>query len=399
MPIVKDAMKSLAQELDALTVEGSLCEKIDGDRVRCHACGHHCLIREGQRGICQVRFNRHGRLRVPWGYVANIECDPTEKKPYYHFLPGSRTLTFGMLGCDFHCPYCQNWITSQALRDPASGTRPDPATPEGIVRLARRYEAQMVGSSYNEPLITSEWAVDVFREAKSQGFLTLYVSNGNANPEVLDYLSPWLDGFKIDLKTMNDRSYRKLGGVLDHVLDTIRRAYEKGFWVEVVTLVVPGFNDSEDELREAARYLVSVSADIPWHLIAFFKNYRMREPDDTPAETLLRAVDAGKTEGLRYVYAGNLPGLVGDAEHTFCPQCHARLIQRMGFWIVSNRLTESGTCPDCGTVIPGIWWSRGQLPLYNPPAPRPAGEPAFARSGGGLLGRGIVREAAPVQSK
>jgi len=256
----------LADVLDELTAEGELFEKLDDDAVRCYACGHRCLIREGRRGICKVRFNQGGVLKVPWGYVAGLQADPIEKKPFYHVLPGSDALTFGMLGCDFHCDFCQNWLSSQALRDPAStkaGHYIRRISAEQIVKSGVRAGAAVVASSYNEPLITSEWAVGIFKLAQDAGMKCVYVSNGNATPEVLEYLRPYLVGYKIDLKTMQDKQYRRLGGVLDHVLDSIRLAHELGLWVEVVTLVIPGFNDSTEELMDTARFIRSVSTDIP----------------------------------------------------------------------------------------------------------------------------------------
>ncbi len=214
--------------------------------------------------------------------------------------------------------------------------------------------ASVVVSSYNEPLITSEWAVDVFRQAQQAGLKCAYVSNGNATPEVLRYLRPYLAGYKIDLKSMQDRQYRRLGCVLKNVLDSIKTAHELGLWVEVVTLVIPGFNDSNEELWDAARYLVSVSPDIPWHVTAFHPDYKM-DVDGTPPETLRRAAEIGQEAGLRFVYAGNLPGRVGTYEDTFCPNCSSRMIQRRGYVIQSYRITAEGKCPDCGTAIPGVW--------------------------------------------
>ena len=346
---------TLAEVLDRLTRPGELYEKLPDNKVRCYACGHRCVIFDGHRGICKVRFNRGGVLYVPFGYVAGLQVDPIEKKPFYHFLPGTDALTFGMLGCDYHCPYCQNWITSQALRDPVAGVSPYEISAEEIVELGKRYRAASIISSYNEPLITSEWAKAVFTLAKQEGFRTGYVSNGNATREVLEYLRPVMDAYKVDLKSMNPDNYRKLGGVLDHVLQTIRMAHEMGFWVEVVTLVVPGFNDSEDELRKTAAFIASVSPDIPWHVTAFHKDYKMTDPDNTPPETLIRAAEIGKEEGLKFVYAGNLPGRVGPYENTYCPKCGALLIERYGFSILRNRLTPEGACPDCGEQIPGVW--------------------------------------------
>jgi pyruvate formate lyase activating enzyme len=345
----------LAEVLDSSTAEGVLYEKLDSGRVRCYACGHRCLILDGLRGICQVRFNEGGVLRVPTGYVAALNCDPTEKKPFFHVLPGSQTLTFGMLGCDYHCPYCQNWLSSQALRDPAAGTGAARISAEEMVALARSHGARLIASSYNEPLITAEWAVEVFRLARGEGFRTLFVSNGNATREVLEYLRPWLDCYKIDLKSMSSKNYRLLGGRLENVLETIRMVRGMGFWTEVVTLVVPGWNDSEEELREAARFLVAVSPDIPWHVTAFHKDYKMTGPDNTSAATLLRAAAIGHEEGLHFVYAGNLPGRVGTHENTYCPQCGALLVERYGYRIAQYRIEQGGRCPSCSTVVPGVW--------------------------------------------
>lgn len=345
----------LAEDLDRRTVRGELYEKLEDGRLRCFACGHRCLIGEGRRGICKVRFNREGVLHVPWGYVAGLQCDPTEKKPFYHVLPGSNTLTFGMLGCDFHCSYCQNWLSSQALRDPSALARPQAVSAEDLRRIAVQRGAAMVASSYNEPLITSEWAVRVFREARAKGLRTAFVSNGNATPEVLDYLRPWTDCYKVDLKTMSDRHYRTLGGVLQNVLDTIRMVHDRGFWMEIVTLVVPDWNDSEEELKDAAEFLVSISPDIPWHVTAFHTDYKMVDKGDTRVEHLLRAAEIGKAAGLNYVYAGNLPGRVGSLEHTFCPGCGSLLVERWGFRVLQVSVAGDGTCPDCGRDIPGIW--------------------------------------------
>jgi pyruvate formate lyase activating enzyme len=346
--------RALKDLLKTYAMEGQLYERLEGGKVRCYACGHRCVILPGLDGICRVRYNDGGRLMVPAGYVAALQCDPTEKKPFFHVYPGSLAFTFGMLGCDLHCSYCQNWITSQALRDPTAIASPIEVSPDQIVGLAKKYRARLVVSSYNEPLITSEWAVEIFKRAKPAGFTCGYVSNGNATPEVLDYIRPWVALYKIDLKAFNDRSYRRLGGLLESVLNTIRMVHERGFWLEIVTLVVPGFNDSEQELRAAAEFIASVSPDIPWHVTAFHKDYKMTDPDNTPAETLIRAAEIGYKAGLRFVYAGNLPGRVGPYENTFCPNCKSLLIERYGFRVLKNRI-RGGSCPDCNFSIPGIW--------------------------------------------
>ena len=356
MPVSSKA-NSLAAVIDGLTAEGAaeLTKHLPGEALRCYACGHRCLINEGKRGICKVRYNEGGRLMVPMDYVAALACDPTEKKPFFHALPGSDTLTFGMLGCDLHCAYCQNWLTSQALRDATAGTAPNAVSPDRLVAMAKAYGARLVGTSYNEPLITAEWAVEVFKRAKPEGFRTAFISNGNATPQVLDYIRPWTDCYKIDLKSMSDRNYRQLGGVVDNILETVKMVKERGFWEEIVTLVIPGFNDSEDELRRAADFIASVSRDIPWHVTAFHQDYKMTENAATTAEQLIRACETGREAGLRYVYAGNLPGRVGRWENTYCPSCDELLVERYGYIIRQVKVTSAGKCPRCETVIPGIW--------------------------------------------
>jgi pyruvate formate lyase activating enzyme len=568
--------------LDTLTVRGELYRKLSDDTIECYACGHRCKIREGKRGICQVRFSQGGELRVPWGYVAALQSDPIEKKPFFHVMPGSNALTFGMLGCDYHCGYCftgetmvitnwgpitlqgafelglslqkqpdgdisvpfnlkaitssgelhkvravfrhpyegemikikpyylpsitctpdhrvyvadnestapymvkardlqenqylviprrfyfpsiidaveyiksvgwvktlekgqtivlpvgmglsreshdlsrtslknsrefvksvaedslflqtivetenfylipireitseafqgyvfnmeveeehnylanfllvsncQNWLTSQAMRDPDSDISASyirKITPQEMVQLARRTRASTVVSSYNEPLITSEWAVGIFQEAKAAGLMCAYVSNGNNTPEVMEYIRPYISAYKVDLKCMQDKNYRKLGGVLQNVLDGIKRAHELGLWVEIVTLTIPGFNDSNEELWDAARFIAGVSRDIPWHVTAFHKDYKMTDHDNTDARTLLRAAEIGREAGLRFVYAGNLPGRTAEYEDTFCPQCNYRLVQRSGYVIHAYHITGEGTCPKCNAKIPGVW--------------------------------------------
>jgi pyruvate formate lyase activating enzyme len=356
-------MASLKEILDHTTREGELYDRLENGWVRCYACGHECRIPVGQVGVCKVRFNRDGRLRAPWGYVAGVQCDPIEKKPFHHAYPGALAFSFGMLGCDLHCGYCQNWVTSQALRDPAAVLAPIKIEPRRLVEEALRQEARVIVSTYNEPLITSEWAVAVFREAKQEGLVTGFVSNGNATPRVLEYLRPWVDLYKVDLKSFDDRHYRQLGGRLAPILEGIRTIRQMGFWLEIVTLVIPGFNDSEAELTRMAEFLAGISVDIPWHVTAFHSDYKMSDSPDTSAEMLLRAAEIGRGAGLRYVYAGNLPGRVGDLENTRCPACSDLLIERYGYRILDYRLTAEGCCPSCGTAVAGRWLDRfgGQI--------------------------------------
>ncbi len=237
-------MSTLIEIIDEMTTPGQLVEKMDGQTLRCLACAHRCVIHEGKRGICRVRFNRDGQLQVPRGYVAGLNVDPIEKKPFNHFLPGSGALTFGMLGCNFHCEFCQNWLSSQVLRDASISSSTGMAqkiSAKQIVDIALNHQAGVVASSYNEPVITAEWAHEVFSVAKTKGLKTVMISNGYATRECLEYLRPVMDGYKIDLKSMQDKNYRGMGGQLKHVLDSIQTAHDLGLWVEVVTLIIPGF--------------------------------------------------------------------------------------------------------------------------------------------------------------
>lgn len=332
-----------------------LVERIDDRRLRCYSCGHECPIPEGALGVCKVRYVRNGRLHVPWGYVGGVQCDPVEKKPFFHARPGALAYSFGMLGCDLHCSYCQNWVTSQALRDPDAVAPPLEADPARLAEDAQRLGAQVMVSTYNEPLITSEWAVEIFRHAKPAGLLTGYVSNGNGTPRVLEYIRPWVDLYKVDLKSFDDRHYRQLGGRLQPILDTIRRLRTMEFWVEIVTLLIPGFNSSADELERLTAFIAEVSPDIPWHVTAFHPDYRMTDPGATTPDMLMNAAAIGRRNGLRYVYAGNLPGRVGNLEDTRCHACGELLVERYGYFVRQYRLTIDGACPACATKIPGRW--------------------------------------------
>jgi pyruvate formate lyase activating enzyme len=277
-----------------------------------------------------------------------------EKKPFFHVLPGSPALSFGMLGCDYRCGYCQNWITSQAIRDPTAVAPVEEATAGGIVDVALRRHIPIITSTYNEPLITSEWAVEIFKLARPRGIRCSFVSNGNGTPEVLEFLRPYVDFYKVDLKSFRQKNYQQLGGRLDIVLKTIESLHGMGIWVEIVTLVVPGFNDSDVELTDIARFIASVSPDIPWHVTAFHQDYKMTGNDPTPVRTLLRSAEIGTNAGLHFVYAGNLPGKVGRWENTSCASCGELLIERSGFTVLRNLIKES-SCPKCRQKVPGVW--------------------------------------------
>jgi pyruvate formate lyase activating enzyme len=345
---------TLKNVLQDHTVEGELYKKLDADWVLCYACGHRCKIKPGRDGICKVRFNKDGKLFVPRGYAAGIQLDPIEKKPFFHAFPGANAVSFGMLGCDYHCSYCQNWITSQAIRDPLAISQPELLEPEKIVELALVYKSPVLVSTYNEPLITSEWAMEIFKLAKPYGIHGAYVSNGNATPEVIEYIRPFVDLYKVDLKGFDDRKYRQLGGRLDVVLNAIQLLKEKGIWVEVVTLLVPGFNDGTEELKGIAKFIASVSRDIPWHVTAFHRDYKMTDCSNTDTRMLINATNIGKEAGLYFVYAGNLPGMVENLENTYCYKCGELLIERNGFRVLKNYLVD-GHCRKCKTKIPGIW--------------------------------------------
>ncbi|MFA5138814.1 MAG: AmmeMemoRadiSam system radical SAM enzyme [Elusimicrobiota bacterium] len=345
----------MQSRLARLSREGSLYDRLPDGSVRCWACAHECRIREGRAGICRVRFNEDGRLKVPFGYAAGLQVDPIEKKPFFHVLPGSATLSFGMLGCSLRCRFCQNWVSSQALRDPEARAPVQECSAEWLIGLAKDHGVPVVTSTYNEPLVTAEWAMAVFEKARAEGLRTAFVSNGFASERALKTLRPWVDFFKVDLKCFDDRTYRNvMGARLSKVLAAIETLACSGTWVEVVTLVVPGMNDSDEALRGISKFLAGVSKDIPWHVTAFHGDYKMAQACSTPARTLERAAWIGRAEGLRYVYAGNLPEAGGGLEDTRCAGCSQTLVQRRGFRVLSN-IIMGGRCPKCSSAVAGVW--------------------------------------------
>jgi pyruvate formate lyase activating enzyme len=341
-------------QLDSYSKVGQLAEPLSDGALICTACGHRCKLRPGQRGICKVRFNEDGNLMVPFNYVAGVHNDPIEKKPFFHVMPGSKAFSFGMLGCDFTCAYCQNWFTSQSIRDDEASQKASVVTPTRLCEMAEQGDAKTLVSTYNEPLITSEWAVAVFREAKSRGLFTAYVSNGHGTPEVLAYIKPWVDFYKVDLKCFDEKKYRRLGGNLQEVLQSVRQIHAMGFWLEIVTLLIPGYNDSEEEIKSMAEFIFSISADIPWHITGFHPDYKMTDRQATSSGRLLFARQLGIDAGLKFVYSGNRAGRVEGSENTYCKSCDGLLIERYGFKVLANRL-KNGFCQSCNTKIPGIW--------------------------------------------
>lgn len=347
--------KDLQTQLDSYTRPAELYQNTDQGPT-CLACAHKCrLTSSGARGICAIRFNNNGKIQAPWGYVSGLAFDPVEKKPLYHFMPGSSVLSFGMLGCNFKCDFCQNWLTSQVLKDPAAQASLEPCEPEDLLALAKEHGCQAVASTYNEPLITSEWAAAVFRQAREAGLGTCYVTNGFASPEVIEYLEPWLDAANVDLKCFTNAGYRGLGGSLEPVVDTIRTVDRQKKWLEVTTLLIPGFNDNPTELKNIAEFLASVNPDIPWHISAYHADYkRERGTESTSPQALRTAMNIGREAGLRYIYPGNMPGLA-EAGQTRCHTCGATIVKRTGFSVSKINIDTNGNCPQCQTPIPGRW--------------------------------------------
>ena len=349
----------LIERIREYSAPAGLFERLKDGATRCLACAHKCVITPGGSGICKVRFNEGGILKVPWGYTSGCGLDPIEKKPFFHALPGALTFSFGMTGCNFKCSFCQNYLTSQALMGPACPAGEiEPAAPEKLAADARAAGAAFIVSTYNEPLITPEWSAAVFKEARKYGIRGAYVSNGYASPEVLDYIRPYVDIYKADLKTFNEDNYLKVaGGELSKVLKAIEMIHAKGFWLEIVTLLIPGFNDGKEELESLAGFIAGISKNIPWHVTAFYPAYRMTDREATPPETLLRAREIGLRKGLKYVYTGNIPGQ--GFEDTLCPSCGKALVTRRGFRILNNtvKVTKKGKglCGNCSAPIPGLW--------------------------------------------
>jgi pyruvate formate lyase activating enzyme len=321
--------------------------RILGRRVRRHP-EQWSVVWRRQRGPHQRLRETNSHFLVP---IKAIDTERFEGFVYNLEVEGEHSYLAGFCAVK----NCQNALTSQALRDPAMGVPPQDVTPADVVAAARRSGARVLTSTYNEPLITAEWGVEIFRAGKAAGLVGSFVSNGNATPEVLDYLRPWVECYKVDLKAFRDRSYRQLGGILETILASIRGIHARGFWLEIVTLIVPGLNDDEGELREAAEFIASVSPDIPWHVTAFHPDYRMDDRDATPARTLVRAAERGVAAGLRYVYAGNLPGRVGPFEDTRCPGCGTAVVRRIGFHVLERRVDPNGRCEGCATAIAGRW--------------------------------------------
>ncbi|MDA8089717.1 MAG: AmmeMemoRadiSam system radical SAM enzyme [Nitrospiraceae bacterium] len=335
--------------------EAMFYEKTDGATVRCFLCAHRCVIGEGKRGICAVRENRGGTLySLVYGRIAAINVDPIEKKPLYHFLPGSLSYSIATVGCNFRCEHCQNYEISQFPRErPDVGIPGKEMTPEAVVSAAIQAGCRSISYTYTEPTIFLEFALDCAMLARQSGIRNVFVSNGFMTAESAGAIAPYLDANNIDLKG-DERFYREICHArAAPVRETIKLMKEKGVWVEITTLIIPGHNDSAEVLRDIARFIRSVDPFIPWHISQFYPAYRLLDSPPTPVETLKRAREIGFDEGLKHVYLGNVPGEGG--EDTCCPFCGAVVVARSGFRILDMRLQGKGVCPSCSREIKGIW--------------------------------------------
>ena len=333
--------------------EAYLYEKLEDERVRCFLCNHNCLIKNGRKGLCGVRENSSGKLiSLVYGKVIASNCDPIEKKPLFHFLPGSRSYSIATVGCNFRCLFCQNADISQmpADRDRVMGQE---TTPEKIVGEAISTRSATIAYTYTEPTVFFELSVDTARRASAKGLKNIFVSNGYMTTQCLEYISPDLHAANVDLKAFSEKFYKEqCGAKLDPVLKTLETMKEMGVWLEVTTLLIPGLNDSTEELKEIAQFLANLDQNIPWHISRFHPTYRLTHIPSTPPERIRRARDLGYEAGLKYVYTGNLPG--DEGEKTFCHECGELIIDRLGFTITQNKV-KKGLCAKCGEKIPGVW--------------------------------------------
>ncbi len=322
--------------------------------VRCGLCAHNCLIKAGRRGICGVRENRDGVLySLVYGRLVSENVDPVEKKPLFHFLPGSITYSIATVGCNFRCRHCQNFEISQYPGHHAGEIRGRVKTAEEVVAAAMAAGCDSISYTYVEPTVFVEFALDCARLGKKAGLRNILVSNGYTSEAATREFAPSLDGSNIDLKSFSDDFYREICGArLKPVLDTIKLMSRLGVWVEITTLIIPGLNDSEAELSQIAAFIAGVDTEIPWHVSRFHPTYKLTNTPPTPITTLARARDIGRKAGLVHVYTGNIPG--NKNENTLCPKCGAILIERTGFISRQSGISE-GVCRNCGQELAGVW--------------------------------------------
>jgi pyruvate formate lyase activating enzyme len=336
--------------------EAYLYHRIEGGAsVRCDLCHHRCEIASGKVGICHARRNDDGRLvSLVYGECVAMTPDPIEKNPLFHFLPGSFSLSVATVGCNFRCDFCQNSHISQALRERGLDVHAARRTAEEIVDAALAQECESISFTYTEPTVFFEYALDTARLACEAGLANCFVSNGFMTPQAVGMIAPYLHAINVDLKSFREETYREvIGGRLGGVLETLRALRERGVWVEVTTLLIPGMNDSREEIRDIARFLAQLDPGIPWHISRFFPHYKMPRTAPTPIETIEAAVRIGEEEGLRYIYCGNVRD--ERRESTWCAHCGASLVRRSGYTILQCDVGADGACPSCGRICPGVW--------------------------------------------
>jgi pyruvate formate lyase activating enzyme len=333
---------------EPLMKEAMLWKGDDGNAL-CHLCAHRCNIKEGERGLCGVRLNSEGTLySLVYGKLISRAIDPIEKKPLYNFLPGTRSYSIATAGCNFFCDFCQNWQISQMSHKNGSIYGED-CTAEEIASDAKAHRCESISYTYTEPTIFFEFAYDTARIARRMGLKNVFVTNGYQTPETISKMAGVIDAANVDLKAYSDQFYKeRCRARLAPVLKAIRLMYEKGIFVEVTTLIVPGENDSSDEIKQIADFVASVSPEIPWHVSRFHPQYRQSDKDWTPSDTIFDALETGKASGLKYVYAGNLPA--GKYEHTYCPHCGELVVERSGFSSRSPGLSGN-KCINCGEAL------------------------------------------------
>jgi len=332
--------------------EAVLYSRDRSGNVSCRLCSHFCFIPEGETGFCRVRLNQNGTLfSLNYGELAARNIDPVEKKPLFHFYPGSLSYSIASLGCNFRCAFCQNWEISQKQESDRLFLKTESVSPEDVVSQAQKYNCRTIACTYTEPTVYFEFAEECAQLAEAQGISTVFVTNGYMSREALDRIGPVLDAANIDLKSFRDSFYRETcKASLKPVLETIQEMKKRNIWVEITTLIVPGSNDSVEELSDIAGFISSLDKNIPWHVSRFYPQYKMDDLPPTPAETLETAFNIGKEKGLNYIYLGNLRTETG--ENTYCPVCGRLLIERCAFSLLQNNLVQ-GKCPFCRAAIPG----------------------------------------------
>lgn len=336
-------------------MEALLYDKLNDRDVRCRLCSHRCVIADGKRGLCRVRENRGGTLHtLVYGRLIARHVDPIEKKPLFHYLPGSLSYSVATVGCNLRCRFCQNADIAQLPADRGGTILGDETTPDEVVDAAERAGCRSISYTYTEPTIFFEFALATAHLVRQRGLRNVFVTNGYMTPEAIGVIAPVLDAANVDLKGFTQKYYKGICGAdLEHVKSALVGLKSAGVFLEVTTLIVPGLNDDPGELAALAGFLVEgLGPDTPWHISRFHPTYRLTDRPPTPVETLHRAHEIGRAAGLRYVYVGNVPG--DDGESTRCPGCGETLIERRGFRVAKMRITD-GRCPECGTAIEGVW--------------------------------------------